>query len=224
MSSLEAQNSIGLAEQNHYEVLELARGARVEEIERAYRMAAATWAQGSLALYSLFDDREASLVRERITDAYQTLSDEEARRAYDLQTFGEFLDPEHASPSAAKEEEAREPEEEDFDDLEAALDSALEDGVDQSETYDGPQLRRLRMQRGIEIPDIADTTKVSSRYLVSIEEEDFAALPAPVYVRGFVTAYASAVGLDPQKVAASYMPRLDAARQGKSRGRLLGRR
>lgn len=212
-----------LAEQNHYEVLEVNRGARLEEIEQAYRMATSTWTEGSLALYSLFDDRDATLVRERITSAYRILSDEAARRSYDVHVFGEVPEPEEkASPPAALEHE-KQLDSELFDEMDSALESTLEDGVEQLDTFDGPLLRRLRMQRGFEISDIAGVTKVSSRYLVSIEDEDFDALPAAVYTRGFVTAYARTIGLDPQQVAASYMPRFEAARQGKSRGRSLGR-
>jgi cytoskeletal protein RodZ len=44
-------------------------------------------------------------------------------------------------------------------------------------------------------------------YLRCLEEDHYAGLPAPVYVRGFVAAYARCVGLDPQSVAASYMQR-----------------
>jgi len=224
LKSFEGESTLGLSEQNYYEVLEVARGARPEEIERAYRMATATWSQGSLALYSLFDDDDAATVRERITSAYRTLSDEEARRAYDLDQFGAaFEEPEHVTEAGSDQAEG-DPEPEAFDELEAALDSTLEDGVEQTDDFDGQQLRRLRMQRGIELQDIAEKTKVSGRYLTCIEDEDWSSLPAPVYVRGFVTAYARAVGLDPQKVALSYMSKLDAARQGKSRGRLLGRR
>ena len=68
-----------------------------------------------------------------------------------------------------------------------------------------------------------DATKVSTTYLRCIEEEAFDRLPAPVYVRGFVTAYASAIGLNPKRVATSYMPRLDEITKGKGRGRLRGR-
>jgi flagellar biosynthesis protein FlhG len=210
---------------NYYEVLDLERSARPDDIERAYRMATTTWAEDSLALYSLFEERDAAIVRERITTAYRTLSDGDARRAYDLDAFGAAYEPEEgeseesaegadtAGPSGAVE----------FDEMEAAFDSTLEDGAEQAE-FDGPQLRRLRMQRGIEIDDIAEETKVSRPYLRYIEEEDWEALPASVYVRGFVAAYAGAIGLDPQKVAASYMPRYEEGRQEKARGRQLGRR
>ena len=79
------------------------------------------------------------------------------------------------------------------------------------------------MRRGIEIADIAEQTKVSISYLRSLEEEVFDSLPAAVYVRGFVTAYARAIGLDAEKVAESYMSRFEDARGATTRGRLMGR-
>jgi cytoskeletal protein RodZ len=58
----------------------------------------------------------------------------------------------------------------------------------------------------------------------ALEDESFELLPAAVYVRGFLTAYARTVGLDPARVAASYMPRLETASRRKGRGRLRARR
>jgi len=72
--------------------------------------------------------------------------------------------------------------------------------------------------------DIAEITKVNPTYLKCIEDEEWDDLPALVYMRGFLTAYTRAVGLDTEKVLATYMPRLESQRQGKGRGRLLGRR
>ena len=57
--------------------------------------------------------------------------------------------------------------------------------------------------------------KVSVSYLRSLEEENFGALPATVYVRGFVTAYARAIGLDAARVVPGYMQRVLAARPEK---------
>ena len=208
--------------QNHYQVLEVSPGARPEEIDRAYRLAEATWAEGSLALYSVFDDADAEVVRERIREAYGVLSDEDARRVYDEEAFDLPPEPQSAEVSRFA---ALEPPEEGRDALEIALDRA-HDGSDEGEdaTYDGPCLRRARMQRGFEVEDIAGITKIGAGYLKEIEEEAFDSLPAAVYVRGFVAAYARAIGLDPNRVAASYMLRLEAAREGKGRGRLLRQR
>ena len=49
-------------------------------------------------------------------------------------------------------------------------------------------------------------------------------LPADVYVRGFVTAYAKTIGLDPQSVVPSYMARLQESRQKSQKSRFLGLR
>ena len=76
----------------------------------------------------------------------------------------------------------------------------------------------------IELDQIANVTKVSQAFLRGIEEEAYDELPAPVYVRGFLVAYARAIGLDSSHVAASYMARFEESKQGRRRGRLLGRR
>lgn len=207
--------------QNHYEVLEVGRGARPEEIDRAYRVATTTWGEGSLALYSLFDERDAGAVRDRIQRAYRILSDSAARRAYDQQNFDSALEVEELAAAEAGHNSGSGLG--DFEEV-AALDASLEDGCEENESFDGPLLRRLRMQRGIEIADIAEVTKVSVRYMQALEDESFELLPAAVYVRGFLTAYARTVGLDPARVAASYMPRLEMASRRKGRGRLRARR
>jgi flagellar biosynthesis protein FlhG len=220
----------GLDLQNHYEVLEVSPGARPEEIERAYRLASATWAEGSLALYSLFEDTDAAVVRERLGDAYLTLSDERARRAYDAATFETPPDPAPpaSAPGLAVDADSLEVLEGAYDDIEISLDSALEGRVEgaaegNDADFDGARLRRARMHRGVELEEIGRVTKVTLMYLQAIEDEAFDTLPAAVYARGFVTAYARAIGLDPKRVADSYMPRFEAASKGQGRGRLLGR-
>lgn len=77
--------------------------------------------------------------------------------------------------------------------------------VDAATEFSGALLRRLREQAPASLADVAEITKISKRYLMALEENDFAALPALVYVRGFVTEYARALGLDPRLVAPSYM-------------------
>jgi cytoskeletal protein RodZ len=52
---------------------------------------------------------------------------------------------------------------------------------------------------------MAAITKISKRYLRAIEGDDFATLPAKVYIRGFVGQYARVLGLDSGRVAQSYL-------------------
>jgi curved DNA-binding protein CbpA len=190
-----------LSEQDHYETLEVAPEAGAEEIERAYRLARATYADDSLAGYSIFEQGDAAAIRERIETAYRVLSDPEARQAYDGFLAGESLDPEPVESEMPLETH----------EVQIPLD-AFGDMEDDSADFDGPRLRRARLRRGLEIDDVSRVTKINPTYLAFIEEGRFGELPARVYVRGFVAAYASCIGLDPTLVAGSYMKGYEAAR------------
>ena len=63
------------------------------------------------------------------------------------------------------------------------------------------------MARGMSLRHIATVTKVGLRYLEYVEEDRFAFLPAPVYLRGFLQEYARLVGIDPRRAADAYMKR-----------------
>jgi flagellar biosynthesis protein FlhG len=196
-----------LPEQDHYELLELPRDASRDEVERAYRMARATWAEDGLASYSVAGASELARLRERVEEAYRVLSDVDARSAYD-DALGAL--------AAMKPAEV----EIDFDDEEEKLPAELPAEIESFEDLSGPEdgrwsgasLRRTRLARGLEIEQITAVTKVKPVYLRCIEEERFDALPAAVYVRGFVTAYARCLGLDPSRVANDYVERLVAVR------------
>ncbi|MNY61710.1 hypothetical protein D3C86_1984200 [compost metagenome] len=50
-----------------------------------------------------------------------------------------------------------------------------------------------------------EITKINPWYVTAIEKMDAAGLPAVVFVRGYVSQIAKALGLDEKKVADSYM-------------------
>ena len=189
---------------SHYEVLEVPRGAVRREIEKAWAVARDTYAGESLATYSLFDASESEELLERVELAYRVLSDPAERAAYDasLETAPE---PEVALPLVVEIESSPRPVR---PELRPEI-RGFEDPEDESNAseFGGGRLRRSRLRRGLELEQIAETTKISVSYLRCLEEDHYAGLPAPVYVRGFVAAYARCVGLDPQSVAASYMQR-----------------
>src|SRR5271170_5695178 len=60
----------------------------------------------------------------------------------------------------------------------------------------GEELRRERESRGIGLESITDSTKISSRHLNALEQEQFDRLPGGVFNRGIVRGYARVVGLD----------------------------
>ena len=200
------------SEQTHYEILELPRDATPEHVERAHRIARSTYAADSLATYSVYDDSEIATLQERIELAYTVLSDPQRRSAYDA-SLGLGPHVELALSFADEEETGLEP---------APEIRGFEECVDDG-PFDGARLRRWRLSRGIDLERIASTTKISASHLHSLEEERFDALPATVYVRGFLTAYVRAVGLDANLVVPQYMERVASARQDRPHRPVLRR-
>ncbi len=83
--------------------------------------------------------------------------------------------------------------------------------------FTGPAIKMLREQRGLTLRNIADRTKVGTRYLECIEDELYDKLPARAYTRGFLMLYAQALGCDPERVASDYLKRYDAAKASKAK-------
>jgi DNA primase len=85
--------------------------------------------------------------------------------------------------------------------------SAVERYLKGLETFTGESLRRVREMRGISLFEICNQTKIRQTYVEYIESENFAGLPAPVYVRGFVRLMAEALGLPAERVTNEFMAR-----------------
>ncbi len=60
----------------------------------------------------------------------------------------------------------------------------------------GAKLRDARVARGMSVEDVAQETRIPRATIAALEDGDAAALPAPVFVRGFVRSIARALGLD----------------------------
>ncbi len=68
----------------------------------------------------------------------------------------------------------------------------------------GDTLREARQRLGLTLSEVESATRIRRRYLEALEVEDFDALPAPVYVKGFLRTYARYLGLDPLPLLALY--------------------
>jgi transcriptional regulator with XRE-family HTH domain len=62
----------------------------------------------------------------------------------------------------------------------------------------GPNLRRLRMQRGITLESIARETKVNIALWAGLEKNDLSRWPTGIYARAYMRSYAQLVGADPE--------------------------
>jgi hypothetical protein len=147
--------------------------------------------------------------------AYRVLSDTDARDAYDT-ALGRL------APALYEERDLGlddEPEELAKGELSAEIESFEDLSGPENGRWTGAALRRTRLARGLELEQISAITKVNPVYLGCIEAERFYALPAAVYVRGFVSAYARCLGLDAGRVANDYMERLQQERPDRAQRR-----
>jgi Helix-turn-helix domain/Domain of unknown function (DUF4115) len=68
----------------------------------------------------------------------------------------------------------------------------------------GATFKKARESKGISLDQIANQTRISTRFLAAIENEEFQLLPGGIFNRGFVRSFAEAVGIDPAQAVADY--------------------
>ena len=69
----------------------------------------------------------------------------------------------------------------------------------------GARLKEARLARGTTLQQIAAATKISVPALEAIEREDIARLPGGIFLRSFVRAYATEVGLDADDIVREFV-------------------
>ena len=68
----------------------------------------------------------------------------------------------------------------------------------------GNILRTERETQGRTLTEVSKAGYIKTKYLSALEEENFAAIPGEVYVKGFIRAYASYLGMDGEELVAQY--------------------
>jgi cytoskeleton protein RodZ len=71
----------------------------------------------------------------------------------------------------------------------------------------GNSLREARLRQGLDFPEVEQATKVRSKYLRALEDEQFDILPGQTYVKGFLRTYSEYLGLDGQLYVDEYNSR-----------------
>ncbi len=182
-----------------YEVLGVSRTASDEEVRRAYKNQREVYATESIAVSSLLEPDQLRAEQARLEEAYDTLLDSVRRRAYDLSTFPERPDAPavpRAVPTTAADVEQR------------MLRAELVREIGPDTEFSGATLRKIREAQGVDLGEISARTKIGRLHLAAIEEESWDALPAEVYVRGFVVELAKFLRLDPAQVQRTYLRRM----------------
>jgi len=68
----------------------------------------------------------------------------------------------------------------------------------------GEKLRQAREERGISISEVAEQTRISPLYLMSIEDDNYKPLPGGIFNKGFIKSYAKYVGIDENEALQDY--------------------
>jgi flagellar biosynthesis protein FlhG len=181
-----------------YDVLLTHRGASDEELRRAYKRLRDIYREGSLPLTSLLDNKSLRSAQAVIDEANDTLLDPLRRRAYDVSTFPDT--DQGPEPDTRERDLALQAERE-------LMREELAEEINAQTIFTGALLRKVREAHGIKLQDISHRTKISASYLQAIEDDRFPALPASVYLRGFINEIAKYLKLDAIQVSRTYLKR-----------------
>lgn len=70
----------------------------------------------------------------------------------------------------------------------------------------GERLREAREEKGISTAEVAAQLHLHEQTIIALEHDDKSRLPAPIYVRGYVRAYARLLGLEGADLLKQYQP------------------
>lgn len=82
----------------------------------------------------------------------------------------------------------------------------------------GKLLKRTREEKNLSLDEAARATKIRKDFLLAIEDDQFEALPGPVFARGFIRSYGEYLALDAQ----SLLTRVSRAIEGKDMPEIPG--
>jgi len=165
-----------------WKLLDLSPGAELTEINRALHFRRSLYQPGALATYNLLDEDERVQMLERIDEAYRRITGNEPPPTRSPAPAAAGEPKPVAQPVGPPPDLQREP---------------------------GEHLRHHRRTRGFSLEQLSTQTKIRASLLEQLEAEIVDELPAAVFVRGHVLAYARALDLpNPNEIAARYLAKV----------------
>jgi flagellar biosynthesis protein FlhG len=209
-----------------YDLLELTPDATPQEIRSAYLRLKSAYGKDNIAHYGVFSREETEQMLRNVENAYLVLSNPEKRRAYDqghgmnpgiptapvslVEPTGDAW-PNPSSASLASLTLGRSDTPVNVTPTKESTSPETEVVLESEESWSGPVLRKIRESRRITLEDLSDYTRISRSYLHALEEENFAKLPAVVYVRGFLQQISKRLKLPVDQVTRHYLERMKAS-------------
>ena len=199
-----------------YDVLQISPTATVYEVRQAYSEASSLYSDESLATYGMFDDGQRQEIQKVLDEAFSTLIDDQKRRMYDQQLVESGqIDPDMLVPEEPKRTmhvfEASASASADTLDKKISLqtsDPKVRQMVRRLGTLKrirGGDLKQVRDALGVSMEEIYDATRISVSTIEAIENDQAELLPSSLYLKNFLKAYASLLGMDPQHIMTGYL-------------------
>ena len=208
-----------LTEQDYYNLLDISPKASFGEVRSAYDQAMSIYTTDSIATYTLFTEQERELILSRLAEAYKTLTNSQLRKEYNhlLIERGErspqemgFLSSEDSNGASGKllevsvESLTQKQRETKDERLPSNANLSL---FDTQISVTGKIIKTIRTTQEISLEEIFKQTNISRETLEDIEEERFEKLPALVYLRGFLKAYANILQVNQTEMVDGYVKR-----------------
>ena len=201
------------AEMTAYKIMDLSPKASPKEIQLAYSKKLESYLDNSFIPIGLMSKEEKEKKRDRLEEAYKLLINTQSRQKYDEELvkngllseeerISDYREPQQDSAPQAYEPNGRDKDEERKGDEETGQDAEIT-------FYDGASLRKVRESVKISVEEIVAETNIRSWYIQSIEEERYDALPARIYLKGFLKQIAQYLRIPSDKVLRDYLERYD---------------
>ncbi|MFB3850981.1 MAG: helix-turn-helix domain-containing protein [Acidobacteriota bacterium] len=194
-----------------YEILEISPNAHPKEIQSAYQRKLEIYSDNSFATIGLMTKEEKEKERDFLEQNYKLLINSQSRQKYDEELISKNIIKEEERISDYKDiqEQPRIFQEAEESYSENGKEGEAKNDISEITYYDGASLRKIRQAMKISVEEIVSETNIRSWYIQSIEEERYDALPARIYLKGFLKQIAMYLKISPEKVLRDYLERYD---------------
>jgi hypothetical protein len=202
----------------YYELMGLDRGCSTHDINNQHEKLKRIYLQGNPLLRDLFDDEGLYIFNVLLDTIHKHLADFDLRREYDMEVDSRTNSLEESFPeefsvtdilrkySKVKrgpsklvkkdiygrnaEKKTVEREVTETPDTNEIFEKYSDDNIS------GEILKKIREETGLSLKSVTSGTKISSFIISSIESDNYASLPAEIYVKGFLRTYCKTLGLN----------------------------
>lgn len=194
-----------------YEILEISANAHPKDIQAAYQKKLEIYSDNSFVTVGLMTKEEKEKERDLLEQNFKLLINSQSRQKYDEELISKNFIKEEERVSDYKDIQEQQQNFQEFQESTTETKKEVEGKKETSEItyFDGASLRKIRQALKISVEEIVSETNIRSWYITSIEEENFDALPARIYVKGFLKQIAAYLKIPPEKVLRDYLEKYD---------------